>query len=79
MRDKETNVTDADPSGTLQTAYLVLDHNFSKRTDIYFGLDFTRANSGMVGQGLAVDAGFDAGPTAKSKGTDYGIGLRHKF
>jgi predicted porin len=79
MRDKETNVTDAIASGTLQTAYLVLDHHFSKRTDIYFGLDYTKVGSGLVGEGLAADAGFDAGAGSKTKGTDYGIGLRHKF
>jgi predicted porin len=79
MRDKETNVTDTVPSGTLQTAYLVLDHHFSKRTDIYFGLDYTKAQSGVIGSSLAADAGFDAGAGSKSKGTDYGLGLRHKF
>ena len=85
MDDNIKNQDDSGAGGKIQTLYVDFDHALSKRTDVYFGVDYTKLNAAAAASGLVADTilgdggSGNLGSVAKQHSTDFGFGFRHKF
>ena len=82
MVDSVKNETSAGNSGKISTAYALVNYYFSKRTDVYFGVDYTKVSGGEI------DGGTNANTILEFAGAPLGghtdrtgiaIGMRHSF
>jgi predicted porin len=82
MVDSVKNETSAGNSGKIATAYALVNYNFSKRTDVYFGVDYTKVSGGEIDGGTNPNTILDfAGAPlgGRTDRTGVAIGLRHSF
>lgn len=82
MKDLVENETSSGNSGQISTTYVLVNYAFSKRTDVYAGLDHTRVSGGEIDQGLQTNTllQFVGVPLLGQRSrTGLGIGLRHSF
>jgi len=82
MVDSVKNETSAGDSGKISTAYALVNYNFSKRTDVYFGVDYTKVSGGEIDGGANTNTVLDfvgAPLGGHTDRTGIAIGLRHTF
>lgn len=82
MKDLVSNETSSGNSGQISTSYALINYAFSKRTDIYAGIDHTRVSGAEVDQGSQTNTLLQfAGVPLLGHGSrsGVGVGLRHSF
>ena len=82
MKDLVKNELSSGSSGQISTSYALINYAFSKRTDIYAGIDHTRVGGGESDQGSQTNTllQFAGVPLlGHSTRSGLGIGLRHSF
>lgn len=82
MQDTVTNETSAGNGGRISTGYALANYYLSKRTDVYFGFDYTKVSGGEIDKGdqtntLLQFAGAPLNGTTNRTGV--AIGLRTTF
>jgi predicted porin len=82
MTDSVKNETSSGNDGKISTGYGLINYYFSKRTDVYFGVDYTKVSGGEIDNGdqtntLLQFAGAPLG--GHTDRTGVAIGLRTKF
>ncbi len=75
MYDKVTDINSTGIGGKISTLFAYYDYNFSKRTDVYAGLDHSNLKDGSVSDGHSPIGTF-AGQATR---TGYMVGMRHFF
>jgi predicted porin len=82
MTDSVSNETSTGNSGKISTGYGLVNYHFSKRTDVYVGLDYTKVSGGEIDNGDLTNTvlQFAGAPLGGNTGrTGVAIGLRHSF
>ncbi len=81
MFDRVSNENSAGNSGRLSTLYAVADYNLSKRTDLYFNVDYTRVSGGEIdGRDTnSVLQFFGAELGGERSRTGVAVGMRTRF
>jgi predicted porin len=82
MVDSVKNETSAGNDGKISTVYGLFNYYLSKRTDVYFGVDYTKVSGGEIDNGAQTNTilQFAGAPLAgNTDRTGVAIGLRHKF
>lgn len=82
MVDSVKNETTSGANGRISTAYAVVNYYLSKRTDIYFGVDYTKVSGGEIDNGAQTNTilQFAGAPLdGMTSRTGVAIGLRTSF
>lgn len=82
MTDSVGNETSAGNDGKISTGYALVNYYFSKRTDIYLGVDYTKVSGGEIDDGSLTNTvlQFAGAPLGgKTNRTGVSIGLRTNF
>lgn len=82
MTDWVSNETSFGNNGQISTVYGLVNYAFSKRTDVYFGLDMTKVSGGEIDQGSQTNTllQFAGVPLlGQTSRTGVGVGIRHHF
>jgi len=82
MVDSVRNETSSGTDGRISTSYAVLNYYFSKRTDIYLGIDYIKVGGGEIDNGSQTNTilQFAGSPLAgNTSRTGVAIGLRTSF
>jgi predicted porin len=82
MTDFVKNETATGDGGRVSTLYAVADYSLSKRTDVYFNIDYTSVNGGEIDNGTHTNTVLqfaNAGLDGARNRTGIAIGVRTKF
>lgn len=82
MADVVKNESSSGNNGRISTAYALVNYYFSKRTDVYFGVDYTKVSGGEIDNGAATNTllQFAGAPLGgNTNRTGIAIGIRTAF
>ncbi len=82
MVDSVKNESSAGNDGKISTSYAMVNYNLSKRTDIYFGVDYTKVSGGEIDNGDMTNTilQFAGSPLGgQTSRTGVALGLRTSF